>query len=114
MQLVFNLFSDFFHQFYMCLQDFKKTDLRPGLQKYKENFDINKYIDRCLEIMWLMSVQDPPMTLKWPFENQNTDDMLQSFRHFTKFGIQLDYVVWPALLLYEGGPLVVKGVVQMK
>jgi hypothetical protein len=40
--------------------------------------------------------------------------MLQSFRHFTKFGIQLDYVVWPALLLYEGGPLVVKGVVQMK
>lgn len=96
------------------VMDFKKTDLRPGLQKYKENVYVNKYIDRCLEIMWLMNVQDPPMTLKWPIENQNTDEMLQRFRHFTKFGIQLDYVVWPALLLYEGGPLVVKGVVQMK
>ncbi|XP_021352085.1 uncharacterized protein LOC110449504 [Mizuhopecten yessoensis] len=24
-----------------------------------------KYIDRCVELMWLMAVQDPPMEIKW-------------------------------------------------
>jgi hypothetical protein len=34
------------------------------------------------------------------------------FRLFTRNGERLDYMVWPALLLHENGPLVQKGVVQ--
>ncbi|XP_071125521.1 uncharacterized protein [Mytilus edulis] len=96
------------------IQDFKKTELRPSLQKYQDNFNVNKYMDKCIEICWFMNVLDPPMVLKWPMEHQNAEDLVANFRHYTKAGIQLDFAVWPALLFYDQGPLVVKGVMQMK
>ncbi|CAG2222584.1 unnamed protein product [Mytilus edulis] len=95
-------------------KDFKKTELRPSLQKYQDNFNVNKYMDKCIEICWFMNVLDPPMVLKWPMEHQNAEDLVANFRHYTKAGIQLDFAVWPALLFYDQGPLVVKGVMQMK
>lgn len=71
-------------------------------------------MDKCIEICWFMNVLDPPMVLKWPMEHQNAEDLVANFRHYTKAGIQLDFAVWPALLFYDQGPLVVKGVMQMK
>lgn len=38
----------------------------------------------------------------------------QEFKVFTKDGDEVDYLVWPALYLYENGPLMEKGVVQCK
>ena len=40
----------------------------------------------------------------------NFDSM--RFRHYTKPGDKFDFVVWPALLLQENGPVVCKGVAQ--
>jgi hypothetical protein len=37
-----------------------------------------------------------------------------SFRHYTKSGSTVDYVVWPVLFLHEGGPIICKGVAQGK
>lgn len=56
-----------------------------------------------------MQIQDPPMYLQFD-STKNIDKSL--LRLFTKNGRSLDFVVWPALLLHENGPLVQKGVVQ--
>ncbi|KAH3831012.1 hypothetical protein DPMN_104271 [Dreissena polymorpha] len=33
---------------------------------------------------------------------------------YTASGTELDYVVWPAMLLHEGGPILFKGIAQFK
>jgi hypothetical protein len=67
------------------------------------------FIDKCVELCWLMQIQDPPMSLD--FGSTKTVDQ-NRFRFFTRSGNVVDFVVWPALLLHENGPLVQKGVVQ--
>lgn len=60
-----------------------------------------------------MNVQDPPMGLLWPNTNEN-EISLNCFRHFTKFGNKLEHEVWPALLIHDQGPVIVKGVAQLR
>lgn len=67
------------------------------------------FVDRCIELCWMMNIQDPPMYLQ--FESSDVIDR-SMFRLFTRNGERLEYVVWPALLLHENGPLVQKGVAQ--
>ena len=56
-----------------------------------------------------MAVQDPPLVL-----NKDTQDKFDTnrFKDYTKPGRFVEYVVWPALLLCESGPLLAKGVAQ--
>ena len=56
-----------------------------------------------------MAVQDPPLVL-----NKDTQDKFDTnrFKDYTKPGRFVEYVVWPALLLHESGPLLAKGVAQ--
>ena len=74
---------------------------------------IKTYCDKCVELTWLMNVQDPPMVLIWPQDVQR-DHMAGMFRTFTKTGSILSYEVWPAVMLTKEGPLMVKGVAQFK
>ena len=67
------------------------------------------YIDRSVELCWTMQIQDPPMHLEF---DSSADIDKSVFRLFTRNGNILDFVVWPALMLHENGPLVHKGVVQ--
>ncbi|XP_052794651.1 uncharacterized protein LOC128227820 [Mya arenaria] len=74
---------------------------------------VRPFIDECITICWLMSVQDPPVVLgKDPPPNSLFDTNF--FKHYTMTGTEIDYVVWPSLYLHEGGPLLGKGVVQAK
>jgi len=73
---------------------------------------VEKYYYRCVEVCWLMNVQDPPVvidtgTTGGPFNAER-------FRTYTKTGNTMDYVVWPPLLLHEGGAMLAKGVAQGK
>lgn len=68
------------------------------------------YVDRCVELCWRMHIQDPPMILDFSSSSEIVDKAM--FRLFTRSGEYVDFVVWPALLLHENGPLVQKGVVQ--
>nr|XP_011418674.2 uncharacterized protein LOC105321887 [Crassostrea gigas] len=80
------------------------------VSKYKDVLlHCEPFIDRSIEVCWMMQIQDPPMYLQFD-STKNIDKSL--FRLFTKNGRSLDFVVWPALLLHENGPLVQKGVVQ--
>lgn len=94
-----------------------------NFQKYKETLGRSKsntattalrvraYLEECFQLCWLMSVQDPPVVLG-PDLNYGCAFQTQIFRSYTQSGPHIDYIVWPALYLHEGGALLSKGVAQ--
>lgn len=80
-------------------------------ERYFER-EISVYTKLCVEISWFMCIQDPPMTFIDRIE-RGADFEMDFFRKYKNCtGNKFDYLVWPALLLFEGGPLVVKGVAK--
>lgn len=71
-----------------------------------------KFTRKCVELTWLMCVQEPPVVLDSLDDYDKFDT--NCYKAFTKQGKTVDYYVWPALLLHEGGPLLAKGVAQGK
>ncbi|WAR09281.1 hypothetical protein MAR_019239, partial [Mya arenaria] len=71
---------------------------KPKLPKNTERF-----YRSCVELCWLMSVQDPPVVFDTPKTGGKFDS--DRYRTYTKTGKHLDYVVWPPMLLHAGGPL---------
>ena len=71
--------------------------------------DVNTYIRRCIEICWLMVVQDPPMVL----DNTKPDQFdTARYRGYQHNGPYTAYIVWPAIRLHNDGPLLSKGVAE--
>ncbi|XP_053382818.1 putative leucine-rich repeat-containing protein DDB_G0290503 isoform X2 [Mercenaria mercenaria] len=73
---------------------------------------VSSFTTECLEVCWYMVIQDPPIVFApepGKGSNLNTDDLLKPY---ARSGTHVDYVVWPALLLHEGGPVLAKGVAQ--
>lgn len=80
--------------------------METGWDKSKE---IMSYIENCVRLCWLFSIQDPPMKLLWPEEGS---DFHEHFKVYSKHGKKVHFTVWPALYLNENGPLLSKGIVQ--
>ena len=76
-----------------------------------QNEAIQAYINRCTELCWLMSVQDPPMALYWDVAPDNKFDKAK-YREYMKSGDYVDYIVWPCVLIQDDGNLMSKGVAQ--
>ena len=74
---------------------------------------IEAYIKRCIELCWLMVVQDPPMAMITDVGEDCKYDK-SKFREYTKTGPFIDYIVWPAVLIQEGGDMMAKGVAQCR
>ncbi|XP_061184359.1 uncharacterized protein LOC133192359 [Saccostrea echinata] len=74
--------------------------------------NLNIYIDACIECLWLMCVQDPPMHIV----SLNKGDTYNPacFNMFMTKGKEVEYTVWPAVFLYKDGPLISKGYVKVK
>lgn len=72
---------------------------------------VRNFAKACVQITWYMCIQDPPMHLVSKV-NRKSDFDTNIFRFYTKQGDKFDFVVWPALLLHDQGPLVTKGVAQ--
>lgn len=68
-----------------------------------------KYMARCVEVMWLMSVQDPPMAILWAENGGKTDTNFFKFLHSK--GSRVKYCVWPAVFLCDHEAIVSKGYV---
>ncbi|KAK3602820.1 hypothetical protein CHS0354_026371 [Potamilus streckersoni] len=69
------------------------------------------YSEKCFYLCWLMSIQDPPVVLsEKPERGTHFDNNL--YKCYINSGDNIDYVVWPALLLHKDGPLLAKGVAQ--
>ncbi|KAK3602806.1 hypothetical protein CHS0354_026357 [Potamilus streckersoni] len=83
------------------------------LKEACKHVDISKADDlfKCFQLCWLMSIQDPQVVFaKNPDHGDHFDTNM--YKHYTISGDEVDYVVWPALLLHEKGPFLVKGVAQ--
>ncbi|XP_052793888.1 uncharacterized protein LOC128227415 isoform X2 [Mya arenaria] len=81
------------------------------ISKLKNDKHVIAYCNTAVEIAWFSQIQDPPMALLFePKEN----DALLFFRSYTILGKDLDYVIWPVMLLNDGGSIVSKGVAQYK
>ncbi|XP_053400501.1 uncharacterized protein LOC123558290 [Mercenaria mercenaria] len=91
------------------VKDIEKV-VKPNIQLSKHQLkEIQEYISRCVEIGWLCAVQNPPLVLEsQPPSKFNTS----MFKDYTKSGKYVDYVVWPAMFLHEGGALLAKGIAQ--
>ena len=68
------------------------------------------YIDRCVEVTWLMSVQNPPMHLEFCNPGERAPRI---FKPFTKNGKYVQNCVWPALFLNRNGTLMEKGIAHL-
>ena len=68
---------------------------------------VNDYVDVCVEVLWLMSIQVPPMTLEWPEPNSPFDS--EKYKAYGKKGKIVKLAVWPAVFLNDKGPLMNKG-----
>lgn len=80
-------------------------------QKRIEGEALNEFTNKCVEITWYMNIQDPPMAFHSVINRGAVLDK-NYFRFFSKRGLTIDYVVWPALLLHDDGEVAMKGVAQ--
>ncbi|KAL3878813.1 hypothetical protein ACJMK2_031141 [Sinanodonta woodiana] len=89
------------------------TFLRPQLLPMGNK--LSAYASSSVEIVWWMCVQDPPLCMKWT-DNKNTKEEFDTslYRFYTKSGRYVDYCVWPVLHLYDGGPVLTKGIAEGK
>ncbi|VDI34367.1 Hypothetical predicted protein [Mytilus galloprovincialis] len=73
--------------------------------------ELEPYVRSCLEVCWYSAIQDPP--LGFVFDTGVSWELdTNYFEMFTKTGIYVDFIVWPAMLLHNHGVVLQKGVVQ--
>ncbi|XP_053400220.1 uncharacterized protein LOC128545988 [Mercenaria mercenaria] len=75
-------------------------------------YALKPFIKKCIFLGWMMVVQSPPMILAECKPGENFQK--EAYKEYTQRGSIINYVVWPALLLNQGGPVVGKGVAQAK
>ena len=68
------------------------------------------YVDRLVELLWLMVVQEPPLLVHW-LEPRATVQP-RNFRCYSEKGDYVRHTMWPAVFMREGGPLLSRGVVM--
>ncbi|XP_069130934.1 serine/threonine-protein kinase dst2-like isoform X2 [Argopecten irradians] len=79
-------------------------------EKKKVMIDFYK---ECAKVTWYMNLQTPPLSLApIPAKGNQISSDLCMYIPRTVSGNTVDYVVWPACLLHEGGPLLTKGVIR--
>jgi hypothetical protein len=69
--------------------------------------EVEAYVWQCIDLVWYMCIQQPPMELAWakPGEKFNRE----VFRFYGKKGKKFKMTVWPAVFLHKEGPLVAPG-----
>jgi hypothetical protein len=72
------------------------------------------FVNKSLELSWLMVVQDPPVFVDT--NNERCDELYvnNELKAYTKSGTYIDFIVWPTLYLHKGGNILCKGIAQCK
>lgn len=84
-----------------------------GRHNFLQSMQVEKYVKRCAEISWLMAIQDPPMAITVEIGEGFQFDK-SKYREYTKTGKFVDYFVWPAVLIQDGGNVMSKGICQCR
>ncbi|KAL3878885.1 hypothetical protein ACJMK2_031213 [Sinanodonta woodiana] len=91
----------------MVVGHIEKTNVSPVNQGSR----LYQYIEKCVELTWLMCIQDAPMFLYICEPGTAHQD---KFRSYTRSGPIVKYCVWPCLYLHAGGSLLDEGIAQMQ
>ncbi|KAK3602805.1 hypothetical protein CHS0354_026355 [Potamilus streckersoni] len=85
--------------------------LDTSIGEYMKETAMMLFAKECFQLCWLMSIQDPQVVFA---KNPDHGDHFNTnmYKHYTISGDEVDYIVWPAVLLHEKGPLLVQGVAQ--
>ncbi|XP_076117728.1 uncharacterized protein LOC143085329 [Mytilus galloprovincialis] len=103
----------------LLLKEFRLPKDQTVMKHLKVDKDMIKdilpttFFEKCVTLCWMMIMQDPPMILQEGPKPGSTYDR-NIFREYTSSGTKVEFTIWPALILNEGGPLLVKGVVSVK
>jgi len=73
---------------------------------------ISPFIESCVEICWGMVVHEPKLGFLWLQEGQDKKVNPDQFTLYTRSGKGVEFLVWPAMLLHENGPVLRKGTYQ--
>ncbi|XP_069131550.1 uncharacterized protein [Argopecten irradians] len=71
----------------------------------------SKFAKSCVKQCWFMRIQAPPLHIDTELE-VGTDINTDFYKNYTEKGKRVGFLVWPALFLHKGGPLLCKGIVQ--
>ena len=84
-----------------------ENELKTKLLAEPVSKDVEAYVRQCIDLVWYMCIQQPPMEIMWakPGEKINKEVFLFSGKKGKKFKT----TVWPAVFLHKDGPLVVRG-----
>lgn len=76
-----------------------------------DNQVVQAFVRECVELCWLMVLQDPAVVIgDAPCNGVDFDTNI--FKPYTQTGPKFDYMVWPPLYLHKDGPLLERGVAQ--
>lgn len=80
--------------------------------EYWKLMNLEYYVDKVVELVWLMVVQDLFMSICWQKEGEQMDKKI--YKYYEKRGEVVCLIVWFVVLLYENGFLVSKGFIWFK
>ena len=75
---------------------------------------IMKYIQKCLELCWMMNMHSDPIFLKFEEVKGLAIFDRKTYKPYLDGGKYLDFIVWPPVYAYEGGKLIAKGIAEGK
>lgn len=70
------------------------------------------YIKPCAFLIYLAFISKPPLLFTFKKEGDTID--MAELKTYTMTGSVVNYMIWPTIFLYEGGPVLSRGVVQPK
>nr|XP_022327738.1 golgin subfamily A member 6-like protein 22 isoform X5 [Crassostrea virginica] len=85
----------------------KQGTLKKSYSEYLEHCGV--YVEKAIELCWLMNSVDPPITLDFTSQHGDTMDE-RKYRRFSGSGEIINFCVWPSILFQ--GHVLQKGVVQ--
>lgn len=80
-------------------------------QTLRQAMEIKSFVKECVETCWLMAIQDPPIVI-CPIPRNGDVLNTEMYKPYMRSGRLIQFVVWPALLLHDSGPVLAKGVAQ--
>ncbi|CAG2212514.1 unnamed protein product [Mytilus edulis] len=69
--------------------------------------ELKEYVDNCVNLIWYMCIQQPPMEIVWGKHGEKFNK--EMFRFSGKKGTKFRLTVWPAVLYFKDGGLAAPG-----
>lgn len=86
---------------------FMDSKLRAIIDPSQLRREFQQYIEKIVELVWLMTTLDPPMRLYW---QQQTERINPDFFYFyDRKGDFVNQTVWPAVFMHNTGKIIYRG-----